>query len=196
MNFLAHIYLSGVSDEILIGNFIGDYVKGKDYLHYPAGIRQGIMLHRNIDTFTDKHPITSSSRAFVRDKYGKYSGIVVDIFYDHFLASHWSNFSDRTLHRFIHSKYDILSSYFFIFPEGVKSFFPYFVRSNWLEAYSTFDGLESVLRRMAYRTSLPEFSEYAIWQLRNNYEIMSNSFIAFFNEIVDYVTSEHSITLE
>ena len=195
MNFLAHIYLSGNSDEILIGNFIGDYVKGKEYLHYPVMIRQGILLHRDIDSFTDKHHITRSSKVFIRDKYGKYSGIVVDIFYDHFLAIHWSSFSDQTLHRFIHKKYDILSSYFPVFPDSVKHFFPYFIRSNWLEAYSTIDGLESVLRRMAYRTSLPEFSDYAIKQLKNNYHELSNSFITFFDDIVNYVTQEHAINI-
>lgn len=195
MNFLAHIYLSGDSDEILVGNFIGDYVKGKEYLQYPVNIRKGIMLHRSIDSFTDSHPITRSSKSFVRDKYGKYSGIVIDIFYDHFLANHWPSFSDQPLNRFIHRKYSILNSNFSVFPDGVKRFFPYFVRSNWLEAYATMDGLESVLRRMAYRTSLPEFSDYAIIQLKNNYQSLSNGFVIFFREIVDYVTQEHSIIL-
>ena len=195
MNFLAHIYLSGDSDEILVGNFIGDYVKGKEYLQYPLNIRKGIMLHRSIDAFTDRHPITRASKSFVMDKYGKYSGIVVDIFYDHFLANHWSSFSDQPLNRFIHRKYSILNSNFSVFPDGVKLFFPYFVRSNWLEAYATMDGLESVLRRMAYRTSLPEFSDYAIIQLKNNYQSLSNGFVVFFREIVDYVTQEYSIIL-
>lgn len=180
---------------MLIGNFIGDYVKGREYLRYASRIREGILLHRSIDAFTDKHPITKSSKSYIRDKYGKYSGIVVDIFYDHFLACHWSDFSDQSLHRFIHYKYDILSSYFPIFPDGVKYFFPYFVRSNWLEAYSTIDGLESVLRRMAYRTSLPEFSEYAILRLKENYQTLGSSFMVFFNEIVEYVKREHAVVL-
>jgi acyl carrier protein phosphodiesterase len=195
MNFLAHIYLSGDSDEVLVGNFIGDYVKGKEYLRYPAAVRKGIILHRYIDTFTDNHPITRSSKSFIRGKYGKYSGIVVDIFYDHFLANYWTNFSDLSLHRFIHKKYDILSTNFSLFPDGIKRFFPYFVRSNWLEAYSSMDGLESVLRRMAYRTSLPEHSEYAISQLKNNYQVLSRDFMVFFREMVNYVTTEHDITL-
>ena len=195
MNFLAHIYLSGPSEEILVGNFIGDYVKGHDYTFYPKKIKQGILLHRNIDSFTDKHTITRSCKSYIREEYGKYSGIVIDIFYDHFLAVNWNDFSRVSLSRYIRSRYDILDSHFEIFPEGVKGFFPYFVRSNWLEAYVSLDGLESVLRRMAIHTSLPDHSEYAIDQLRNNYSALKKHSLDFLSEITDYVRIQHSIKL-
>jgi len=195
MNFLAHIYLSGSSEEILIGNFIGDYVKGKDYTAYPSKIRKGILLHRSIDSFTDKHPITRNSKSYIREKYGKYSGIVIDIFYDHFLAVNWSRFCHVSLSRYIHNRYEILNNHFQIFPEGVKGFFPYFIRSNWLQAYVSLDGLESVLRRMAYRTSLPDHSEYAIHQLKKNYTVLEEYSLGFLAEITDFVRKKHSIKL-
>ncbi len=195
MNFLAHIYLSGSSEEILVGNFIGDYVKGHDYILYPKKIRQGILLHRSIDSFTDKHSITRSCKAYIREEYGKYSGIVIDIFYDHFLAVNWSDFSRISLSRYIHRQYEILDSHWDFFPEGVKGFFPYFIRSNWLEAYASLDGLESVLRRMALRTSLPDHSEYAIRQLRANYSVLEKHSLDFLREITEYVRLHHSIKL-
>lgn len=195
MNFLAHIYLSGNSDGILIGNFIGDYVKGRNYNNYPPMVKKGILLHRNIDSFTDKHPITYQCRNLVNEKYSKYSGIVIDIFYDHYLAANWNLYSRQSLKKFIYGKYKILTRHFDIFPDGVKRFFPYFVKSNWLEAYSTFDGLESVLRRMSYRTSLPDYAEFALLKLSDNYEIVKRDFKTFFTEIISYVESNYSIKL-
>ena len=97
MNFLAHIYLSGDNEELKIGNFIADSVKGKQYLEYPPGIIDGIVLHRAIDTFTDTHPIVSRSVERLFERYGHYSRVIVDILYDHFLAANWKDYSDIPL---------------------------------------------------------------------------------------------------
>ncbi len=86
MNVLAHIYLSGDSEKIILGNYIGDYVKGRDYLKYPELIRKGIIIHRHIDAFTDSHPVVHRSKIFFTRKYHKYSGVVTDIIYDHYLT--------------------------------------------------------------------------------------------------------------
>ena len=126
MNFLAHIYLSGNSRDVLIGNFIGDYVKGKEYTHYPAGIQKGILLHRHIDSFTDQHPVTRSSKKFISERYGLYAGIVVDIFYDHFLSVRWDKYSDMSLSTYVRDRYKMLNTGFSHFPSGVKNWFPYF----------------------------------------------------------------------
>jgi len=182
VNFLAHIYLSGDSREILIGNFIGDYVKGKEYANYTPGIQQGILLHRYIDSFTDKHAVTRKSKKLVSDRYGKYAGIVIDIFYDHFLSSNWEQYSDISLKAYVRDRYKILDSGFSNFPRGVKNWFPYFIKSNWLEAYTSFQGLIMVFSRMSYRTSLPDHSEYAVAQLQDNYDVMKGYFQEFFKE--------------
>lgn len=193
MNFLAHIYLSGDSRELLIGNFIGDYVKGKDYEKYPPGVQEGILLHRKIDLFTDTHIITRNARNLVREQYGLYSGIVVDIFYDHFLSANWDVYCDMPLRTYVRDRYRILDSGFSIFPAGVKAWFPYFIKSNWLEAYTTFHGLIMVFKRMSYRTSLPDYSEYAVAKLQEHYEVMKEYFRVFFDEIRDYVGKEYQI---
>ena len=101
MNYLAHIFLSGENEEIIIGNFIGDYVKGQDFKKYSESIRKGIILHRNIDSFTDRNEIILKAKSLLKKKYGKYSGIVVDIFYVYFLTKNWHVFSRLPLDDFI-----------------------------------------------------------------------------------------------
>ena len=97
MNFLAHIYLSGEDEGITIGNFIADGIKGKKYLSYPASIQKGILLHRGIDSFTDSHPTVRQSTARLHENYGHYSGVIVDILYDHFLAKNWEEYHEQDL---------------------------------------------------------------------------------------------------
>jgi acyl carrier protein phosphodiesterase len=195
LNFLAHIYLSGDSRDILIGNFIGDYIKGKEYASYPPGIQKGIMLHRHIDSFTDRHPITRSSKKHISERYRLYSGIVVDIFYDHFLSSQWYKYSNMALPIYVRNRYKMLDSGFSHFPRGVKTWFPYFIKSNWLETYTSFEGLTMVFKRMSYRTSLPDHSEYAVEQLARNYDELESGFFEFFDEICLYVRDEFGIAM-
>jgi len=195
MNFLAHIYLSGDSKEILIGNFIGDYVKGKKITGYPKEVVRGIMLHRKIDSFTDTHAITRASKKVIAEKYGLYAGIVIDIFYDHFLSANWDKYSETPLKEYIHDRYSMLDSGFSIFPAGVKSWFPYFIKSNWLETYTNFNGLNMVFKRMSYRTTLPDHGEYAVNQLKENYDFLGEKFIIFFTEISEMVKQEYGINL-
>ncbi|MEX0290603.1 MAG: DUF479 domain-containing protein, partial [Flavobacteriaceae bacterium] len=94
MNFLAHIYLSFGDDEITIGNFIADSIRGKKYKHLPERVQKGVILHRAIDTFTDAHPTVRQSSKRLHENYSHYSRVIVDIFYDHFLAKNWKNYSD------------------------------------------------------------------------------------------------------
>jgi acyl carrier protein phosphodiesterase len=195
MNFLAHIYLSGDSREILIGNFIGDYVKGKNISGYPEEVKQGIMLHRKIDSFTDSHILTRASKKVIAEKYGLYAGIVVDIYYDHFLSANWHLYSEIPLREYIHDRYRLLDSGFSIFPAGVKSWFPYFIKSNWLETYIHFNGLNMVFKRMSYRTSLPDHSDYAVSQLKENYDFLKENFIEFFSNMREMVQKDYNIIL-
>ena len=154
------------------------------------------MLHRFIDSFTDQHPVTRSSKKYISDRYRLYSGIVVDIFYDHFLSSKWDKYSKMTLPVYVRNRYKILDSGFSHFPRGVKNWFPYFIKSNWLETYTSFEGLSMVFKRMSYRTSLPDHSDYAVEQLAVHYEELEAGFIEFFDEICGYVTKEFEITLD
>ena len=126
MNFLAHLYLSGENKEIAIGNFIGDYVKGRQYLNYPPGVQKGIIAHRNIDTFTDSHPMVKETKDYFREGYGRYSGIVVDVVFDYFLAKNWESYSTHPFKEFTKKVHAILLGNFMMLPGRVQRFVPHF----------------------------------------------------------------------
>lgn len=117
MNFLAHIYLSGESDEVKIGNFIGDFVKASDMEQYNETINQGIRMHWAIDDFTDQHSIVQNSKDRLRPKYGHYSGVIVDIYYDHFLAKNWKDYHDKELRQYVDNQYKMLQNHISILPK-------------------------------------------------------------------------------
>src|SRR6056297_3123195 len=151
MNFLAHIYLSGDNDQLKIGNFIADSIKGKNYTHYSKEIQNGIVLHRAIDTFTDTHPIVRKSVSRLFDRYGHYSRIIVDILYDHFLAANWKDYSDIPLKTYTKDFYKLLQHNFEILPKPVQNFLPYMVADNWLYNYRKIEGIEKILFQMNRR---------------------------------------------
>lgn len=195
MNVLAHIYLSGDSDEIIIGNYIGDYVKGRDYLKYPEQIRKGIIIHRNIDAFTDKHPVVHRSKLLFTKKYHKYAGVVIDIMYDHFLTREWDFYSRRPLESIIYQFYRAMVNNYHILPDKVKERIPFFIINNWLESYKTTNGLRSVFKALSKRTSLPNESRYAIKTLKKNYYSLDDDFMEFFPQLIEYVENDFGIHL-
>src|SRR5436190_15818450 len=140
MNFLAHIYLSGNDHQLMIGNFIADFVKGNKKNDYPDRIRKGIELHRMIDDFTDHHQYTEESKKRLRPKYHKYSGVIVDLYYDHFLAKDFPDFSALSLKDFSERTYRVLKEHWEILPRGVHYFLPFMIERNWLLNYATIEG--------------------------------------------------------
>lgn len=196
MNFLAHTYLSGCNEEIIVGNFMGDYVKGKNYLLFPEEVKKGILIHRDIDTFTDMHQITSRNKRRVAARYHKYAGIIIDIFYDHFLASQWDQFSDLPLQDFVSRTYDLLKRNYKVLPEAIKRWFPTFLENNWMMAYRTTDGIELVLERMSANTSLPNHAGYAVEVLKEQYSVFEEDFLEFFPLIIEFLEEKYQITID
>ncbi|MBI5219371.1 MAG: DUF479 domain-containing protein [Bacteroidia bacterium] len=196
MNLLAHLYLSGNNEHMMLGSFIADSVKGREYNDYPAGIKKGILLHRSIDEFTDKHPITHSCKMLVRKPYKKYSGIVIDIFFDHFLAANWFNYSSVPLEKFAERSYALLRSNHEILPDRVKEYLPFVMQNNWLVLYSKIEGIERVLQRMPGRTSLPNESQIGIKILRENYNLLLNYFYLFFHDAMRFVNEKYGIVFK
>lgn len=190
MNFLAHIYLSGDDDELKIGNFIADSVKGKQYLKYPERIQQGIILHRAIDSFTDTHPIVSQSVSKLFDKYGHYSRVIMDVLYDHFLAANWKKYCDIPLKTYTEDFYILLQDHYKVLPKKVQNFLPYMVSQNWLYSYRTIDGIEKILSQMSRRITHPVAMNLAVHELREFYSEFEEEFNAFFEELKAYVAME------
>jgi acyl carrier protein phosphodiesterase len=195
MNVLAHIYLSGDSDEIIIGNYIGDYVKGRDYLKYPEQIRRGIILHRNIDSFTDRHPVVQRSKIPFTRKYHKYAGVVVDILYDHFLTREWNLYSTRPLESVTYQFYRAMVNNYEILPAKVRDRMPFFIINNWIESYRSINGLRKVFNTLSRRTSLPLETRYAIKTLKKNYYSLGDDFMEFFPQLIDYVENDFDIQI-
>jgi acyl carrier protein phosphodiesterase len=187
MNFLAHLYLSGDSKELMIGNFIADGIKGNNYHNFTKGIIEGIALHRKIDEFTDHHPIVTLSKNRLRPKYSKYSSVIVDIFYDHYLAANWHKYSSVPLEDYASNVYRVMNENLELMPPLVLKFLPYMIAGNWLFNYSNFEGIENVLKGMSRRAKFVSHMDESIQDLKNDYTLYENEFASFFPELVEYV---------
>ncbi|HWR99484.1 MAG TPA: ACP phosphodiesterase, partial [Prolixibacteraceae bacterium] len=183
------------SDEIKLGNFIGDFVKGNKYQHYPASVAYGIQLHRRIDYFTDCHPDVKACIQILKPGYGRFSGIISDIFFDHFLASNWKEYSPVTLSQFAGHAHSVLLSNFFMLPLRVKQFLPFLIRHKRLESYAQRENLFHVFEIMSNRTSLPSNSAWAMTMLNQEYDQFESLFRSFFRELTDYVERDFSIVI-
>jgi acyl carrier protein phosphodiesterase len=184
MNFLAHLYLSGDNDLMKIGNFMADGIHGKNFDAFPTAIQKGIILHREIDTFTDAHPIFRQSTKRLHANYHHYSGIIVDIFYDHFLAKNWSNYSDEKLEDFTERFYQSLKDNYDSLTLKTKKMLPYMIDQNWLMSYQTIEGIENVLVKMDNRMKREANMRFSVAELRTYYSEFEQEFTAFFKEIL------------
>ena len=184
MNYLAHIYLSGDNDLVTIGNFIADGIKGKSYTKQLKEIQIGILLHRHIDTFTDAHKTVRQSTKRLHKKYGHYSGVIVDILYDHFLAKNWDKYSNIPLKNYIESFYDSLEAHYDVLPSRVQKMIPYMLADNWLLSYASIEGIGRVLDGMNRRTKNRSSMNEAVIELKEFYEEFENEFSVFFEELI------------
>lgn len=183
MNFLAHIYLSFGDKQVTVGNFIADSIRGNKYDHLPRRVQSGIILHRAIDTFTDAHPTVRKSTKRLHKNYGHYSGVIVDIFYDHFLAKNWERYSDVPLEEFVERFYDLLEENYDILPEGIRKMMPYMIADNWILNYAKMEGISRVLNGINRRTKNQSKMNFAILDLEEHYDKFETEFLAFFEEL-------------
>jgi acyl carrier protein phosphodiesterase len=186
MNFLAHIYLSGDDNAVTIGNFIADGIRGKDYKKYPKEIQIGILLHREIDTFTDAHKTVRQSTKRLHKNYSHYSGVIVDILYDHFLAKNWKQYSDIPLDEYVEGFYDVLEDNFEILPARVQRMMLYMIPNNWLLSYASVEGITKVLEGMNRRTKNRSKMNLAVNELEEFYEEFESEFTVFFEELMEF----------
>ena len=184
MNFLAHIYLSGDNDLIKIGNFMADGIRGKHFENYPLDVQKGIILHRAIDNFTDAHPIFRQSTKKLHEKYHHYSGVIVDVLYDHFLAKNWNQYSDEKLEIFVARFYQSLYDNSKILTDRTKDIMPYMIAHNWLVSYQTIEGIHRILTQMDHRTKNQSQMRFATNELSEFYPEFEEEFTNFFQELI------------
>ena len=190
MNFLAHIYLSGDSDLIKIGNFMADGVRGNKHLELHSDIQKGIILHRSIDTFTDAHPLFRQSTKRLHANYHHFSGVIVDVFYDHFLAKNWHLYSDEKLEDYVATFYESLDIHHDLLTEKSQLMKPYMIQQNWLLSYRTIEGIEKILSQMDNRIKRESNMRLSVQELRLFYQEFEDDFTIFFNKLRNHSTEK------
>jgi len=195
MNFLAHLLLAGPPSapeyaDWLLGQFIADSVPGRQFERYPPAVQAGIRAHRAIDTFTDQHPVVRRATARLRAAgYGKYAGVVADVFFDHFLARDFAGFSPEPLASFTQRVYAQLASRESEFPAAVQRFFSYLVQHDWLGSYAAIEGIAQALTGLSRRASPGSHMETAGAELRRQYAAYEADFQEFFPQLVAYAAT-------
>lgn len=189
MNFLAHIFLSGEDELLKIGNFAADSMRGKEHLTYPPKIQQGIILHREIDTYTDNHPIWRQSKKIIVPQYNHYAAVIVDMYYDHFLAKNWNQYSQIPLEQYADEFYQSLIDNYEILPLKIKGFLHIMIAENWLVLYRTIDGLRYILSQMDKRSKGVSKMQYSTKELQDNYSVIESQFTLFFEDLRQHIKS-------
>jgi len=148
VNFLAHLFLSSDTPELLVGNLMGDFVKGRLDGRFPPGIEQGILLHREIDSFAGQNRNFLRSKRRLDQSFGLYRGVLVDLSYDHFLAAHWEDYADVPFSVFISDAWRVLCEHKEFLPDRLQRIMPFMFR-DWLPSYRDIGGIAAVLARMS-----------------------------------------------
>ena len=183
MNFLAHIYLSYGNSNIEIGNFIADSVRRSQLDNYIPEIKKGVLLHWKIDQFTDSHPTVMKSKKLLYPKYGKYAAVLVDIFYDHYLAKKWNLYSTIPLETSVQNFYSLLEFRKAELPENIQRMLPFMKSEDWLYNYQFFEGMQNVLHGMSRRASFESKMEQGVEELKLYYTDFEEHFLSFFPDL-------------
>ena len=187
MNYLVHLYLSDAEPGCLVGTLMGDFVKGQIDHRIPKAFRKGLWLHRQVDVFAHGNPHFLQSKRRIDDSFRYFKPVLVDIFYDHFLARDWSLYSPVPLEKFASDIYRLLEKNFSILPAGLQEVAPRMIRHNWLVSYSEEDIIERVFERLARRLSRPNPLANGGDELRRNYEGLRGDFQEFLTEAGDFI---------
>ncbi len=192
MNFLAHAYLAGSSDYALVGSLMGDFVKGPLSGQHGTEITRALALHRRIDVYTDAHPVVRQSRHRVSLARRRFAGILVDVFYDHFLARRWDEYNDMPLERFTARVYSALREHHALLPERLQDIAPRMAATDWLGSYRHVEAVGFALDRMGQRLKRGNALLQSSHELLAHYDAFDGDFRAFFPDVVRFARSQDS----
>lgn len=187
MNYLAHLYLADEDPGSLIGSLLGDFVKGPIDQSLPRDLRQGILIHRKVDVYTDAHPVFHRSRQRVRPQLRRYAGILVDIYYDHFLAQDWSRYSSRSLRDFSRFVYRTLDAHYQELPVPMQRMVTGMIASDLLMSYRELEGIGRALQRIEGRLKRESRLGEGVQDLKLNHTALKTDFEDFFPQLIAYV---------
>jgi acyl carrier protein phosphodiesterase len=186
VNFLAHAYLSFDKPKVLVGNFIGDFVRGNLEEQFDKQIIIGILLHREIDRFTDRHPVVKEAQGILRPIFYRYSAVITDMFFDYFLSKNWEDYDHRSIEDFTVQVYDIIDTHKAILPDKFLHPYKYMKKENWLVSYGTMEGIQRAFTGISYRTTFDSKLEKAPVYLKKYHETFEDYFKQFFPELVSF----------
>ena len=186
MNFLAHLFLADDSPDSLIGNILADFVDNDFQSKYDKEICKGILLHRKIDKFTDSHEVFLRSQHRLNGDFHLLKGIIIDIFYDHFLAKNWKHYSDLPLEAFCQKVYGILRKYVSIIPLRMQLMLPKMIEDNWLLSYREIEGIDKALKGLSQRLSRKNNLGKSVSELIKQYEAFNKDFQEFFPQLIQF----------
>lgn len=189
MNYLAHLHLGGDAPAQLLGSLYGDFVKGPLRGQWPADIEAAIQLHRRIDVFTDRHPLQQQARARFSPQQRRYAGIVLDVFFDHCLARHWSDYAHEPLSHFTGRVYRVLATERSL-PERLAWIAPRMAAQDWLGSYREFAVLEQVVQALDRRLSRPGLLLGSLAELERLYQPLVEDFHAFYPQLLAFAQAE------
>lgn len=189
MNYLAHAYLSFGNEEILVGNMISDFVKGKKKFDYPATIQKGIMFHRSIDRFTDDHPLTKEANTFFKPVVRLYAGAFTDVVYDHFLAKDQETWEDISLAAFSSGVYSVLTAHQHVLPGRFGEMLVYMKRHDWLFNYQFKQGIEQSFAGLARRAAYLDNSKAVFEVFEKNYDALGQLSQAFIADVKKFAST-------
>lgn len=191
MNYLAHLYLAGDDDAEISGALLGDFIKGPLHrIALPASVVEGIRLHRQIDSFTDEHPIVARSRERLSQR-RLVSGIIIDVVYDHFLANHWQAFANQTIDEFAQQRYQRLLAHRASFPEQLQKMVTHMTQHDWLTSYAELETTAFAIERIGKRLSRPDLLNDVYQDLADNYRGLEEDFLTFFPQAIDNLARFH-----
>ncbi|MBP9069945.1 MAG: DUF479 domain-containing protein [Bacteroidia bacterium] len=184
MNYLAHAYLSNNDEGLLLGNFIADHLRGNNFEHLSEEVKKGIYMHRKIDQFTDEHPAFKQSKRLFYDGFEKYSGVLVDIYFDHLLARDFISYSQKSLPDFASHVYGIYEKHKHVLPENSERFLSYVLSNNIYYAYSKIEGIEKVLFHLSHRINHGVMLNDSVLLFKKNEIELQENFTIFMKDIV------------
>lgn len=193
MNYLAHLLLSGSNEQHMLGNYIADAVKGSSVQNYHPDIQYGIQMHRAIDTYTDSHPLVEQSKSRLREGYRKYAPVIVDVFYDHFLAANWLSYASVPLNTYARNVYKLLQQNRMLLPEKSQQFLEYMIYHDILNGYADINAVHRVLVGMSHRSAFESNMDKSVKELKAYYGEFKTEFEQFFPLLREHIQLKFNV---
>ncbi|WP_313373456.1 ACP phosphodiesterase [Chishuiella sp.] len=186
MNLVAHQLLSFDNKDLQIGNLLGDIIKGNKYLTFPDKIKIGILLHREIDSFTDSHEIVKKSASYFHASQHKFSPIIIDVIYDYFLIKHWHLFSKVPFNTFKNNCYQLFQDRYENLPEKLQIKISYLIKYDWFENYKSIEGVQKTLKGVGKQSKFENNLDHIIPEFEKNYTSLENDFLLFYPKLINH----------